>query len=67
VVKLIEINNSRIEDNENNFDTLVNIYRLYHALMKLHGFGLNKNMIILYNSYNYGTSKRHLIKILIDF
>jgi hypothetical protein len=53
-------NNSR-KENENNFDTWVNIHKPHFAFMKFCGFGSNENITILYRNYSCVTFKRYLI------
>jgi hypothetical protein len=59
-MKLNEKKNS-MKENENNFETWINIHKSHHVFMKFHGFGSSENIIILHTNHNYGTFKRHLI------
>jgi hypothetical protein len=53
-------NNLR-EENENNFETWINIHKSHHAFMKFCAFGSSENIIILHKNHSCGTFKRHLI------
>jgi len=56
----VKQNNSRKEENEDDFDTWVDIHAPHCAFIKLCEFGSNENVEISYKTYSCGTSKRHL-------